>query len=187
MLSFLRLLQGLAVGGELISAWVFTIESCDPKRICFWTSLTSDTACLGTFSGMFVVAIIRAALSKEELSNWGWRLPFYFSLGFALFGIILRRGLGDSEAFAHAKEGAELSANPTCDVIKANWKPITLVTGIVSLWWVRGTILKFLHAPYVLSPALPFPGAQATIRVSCGWSYSRLLCWTTQRVTILHR
>jgi MHS family proline/betaine transporter-like MFS transporter len=95
ILIILRLIQGLAVGGELVGAFIFTIEATGGKSRGFWGGACESCAGLGVTLGMGVVAILRAVTTKEQLNQWGWRSPFLGSVLFGIIGIWLRSQLED--------------------------------------------------------------------------------------------
>lgn len=95
ILIVLRLIQGLAVGGELVGAFIFTIEATGGRARGFWGGACESCAGLGVTLGMGVVAILREFTTKEELHRWGWRLPFLGSILFGIIGVWLRSQLED--------------------------------------------------------------------------------------------
>jgi MHS family proline/betaine transporter-like MFS transporter len=95
ILIILRLIQGLAVGGELVGAFIFTIEATGGKSRGFWGGACESCAGLGVALGMGVVAILRAFTTEEALHQWGWRLPFLGSVLFGIIGVWLRSQLED--------------------------------------------------------------------------------------------
>ena len=97
LLIILRLMQGLAVGGELVGAYIYTIEATGGKDRGFWGAMCKASGNLGTTLGMGVAALLRCFLSKEDLHSWGWRLPFLSGILFGVIGIWLRSKLDDDE------------------------------------------------------------------------------------------
>jgi len=83
-LIMLRLLQGVSVGGQLMSSVVFTLERTDVSRWGVWGSSVNAFSAVGVFIGSLFSYILREALTDEELHDWGWRIPFFFSI----FGLI---------------------------------------------------------------------------------------------------
>lgn len=96
-LVILRLMQGLAVGGELVGAYVYTIEATGGKDRGFWGAMCKASGNLGTTLGMGIAALLRSYLSREALLKWGWRLPFLSGVIFGVVGIWLRSKLDDEE------------------------------------------------------------------------------------------
>src|SRR3712207_1721338 len=85
ILIILRLLQGLALGGEYGGAATYVAEHAPHGRRGFYTSFIQTTATLGLFLSLLVILGCRVALGTERFEAWGWRIPFLFSL--ALLGI----------------------------------------------------------------------------------------------------
>ena len=112
ILLLIRLVQGLAAGGELVSAFVYTVESAPPDKVNFWASMTLSTANWGCLLGAVVVAIVRASISKQDMFEWGWRIPFWAGIAFGLGGIWLRKGLGETHGFEQMVQDKKLSGDP---------------------------------------------------------------------------
>ena len=96
-LVILRLMQGLAVGGELVGAYIYTIEATGGKDRGFWGAMCKASGNLGTTLGMGVAALLRCYLTRDSLHTWGWRLPFLSGILFGVVGIWLRSQLDDEE------------------------------------------------------------------------------------------
>ena len=89
----LRMLQGLAVGGEYGTSMVYLIENASPSRRGFVGSFSSFGASIGFFLGAGVCLISTTLLDAPEMHAWGWRVPFLLSLILTITGIIVRRQL----------------------------------------------------------------------------------------------
>lgn len=96
-LVFFRLLQGLAAGGELIGAFLYTLEATKGRDMGYWGGACKATGNFGTTLGFGMVTLLRAVLSTEQLDNWGWRIPFWFGILFGIVGIRLRASLKEEE------------------------------------------------------------------------------------------
>lgn len=103
LLILLRMLQGLAVGGEMIGAYIFTIEACEPTQRGLWGGVCKSTALCGTVLGMGFVTILREVLTDNEMNTWGWRIPFLSSVILGVIGLYLRKNLHESEEFMKVK------------------------------------------------------------------------------------
>jgi len=132
LLVILRLIQGLAVGGELVSAYVFCIESSPPGFKIFWGGITLDFANLGTFLGIVVAAIVRGSLSEADLQSYGWRICFWLGILVGISGVLLRRGMKDTEEFERVKKDYEADAgdavNPVSEALESHWLEILQVS-----------------------------------------------------------
>ncbi|MCF6473829.1 MHS family MFS transporter [Nonomuraea sp. MG754425] len=98
MLVLLRLMQGFSVSGEQAGANSMTLEHAPEGRRAFYTSFTLN----GTQAGQIIATAIFlpiAALPEEQLLTWGWRVPFWLSVGVAVVGVVIRRTLEETPAF----------------------------------------------------------------------------------------
>ena len=111
----LRLLQGLALGGEYGGAATYVAEHAPKDRRGFWTSWIQITATAGLFVSLLVILATRYAMSKEAFNDWGWRVPFLVSILMVFVSYIIRRNMSESPLFAKAKAEGKTSANPLKD------------------------------------------------------------------------
>jgi MHS family proline/betaine transporter-like MFS transporter len=139
-LVVLRLVQGLAVGGEMVGAFVFTVESAGGSSPGFWGSLMKSTSLVGNALGLGVATTLRHFLSEEAFRSWGWRVPFFLSLGLALIGLYLRKQIVlDEEEIANnsdRKEGDEEKETFSCGHLATQWRELLLISAVVALWAV---------------------------------------------------
>src|SRR3954471_24414752 len=80
LLLLIRVLQGLALGGEYGGAAVYVAEHVPDERRGFYTSFIQITATLGLFVSLFVILVVQNQMSQAAFSDWGWRIPFLISL-----------------------------------------------------------------------------------------------------------
>ena len=95
ILLAIRVLQGLALGGEYGGAAVYVAEHVPDRRRGFYTSFIQITATLGLFVSLAVILAVQNAMSKESFSAWGWRIPFLLGIVVGVVGVILRRSLSE--------------------------------------------------------------------------------------------
>lgn len=112
LVLILRLLQGLALGGEYGGAATYVAEYSQPHRRGFWTSWIQTTATAGLFISLIVILITKTSLSAEEFDTWGWRVPFWISILMVGISYIIRRNMKESPLFAKAKKEGKTSSNP---------------------------------------------------------------------------
>jgi len=112
LLVTLRLLQGLALGGEYGGAATYVAEHAPDHRRGFCTSFIQTTATLGLFVSLGVILLCRSRLGEQAFTEWGWRLPFLASVVLVLFSYAIRRRLSESPVFAEMKAQGRTSANP---------------------------------------------------------------------------
>jgi MFS family permease len=112
ILVALRLLQGLALGGEYGGAATYVAEHAPNGRRGYATSWIQTTATLGFFLSLLVIGITRGTLDTKTFSEWGWRIPFWFSLVLLAFSIYIRVRLAESPVFVRMKAEGRGSKKP---------------------------------------------------------------------------
>ncbi len=112
LVLILRLLQGLALGGEYGGAATYVAEYSQPNRRGYWTSWIQTTATSGLFISLIVILVTKTSLSPEEFDSWGWRVPFWISILMVGVSYIIRRNMAESPLFAKAKKEGKTSKNP---------------------------------------------------------------------------
>jgi len=122
----LRLLQGLAVGGEYGGAATYVAEHAPPARRGFYTSWIQTTATLGLFLSLVVILSIRLQMGNEAFAAWGWRIPFLLSALLLGISLWIRLRLNESPVFRKMVAEGKTSANPIKDSF-ANRKNLRLV------------------------------------------------------------
>lgn len=108
----LRLLQGLALGGEYGGAATYVAEHAPAARRGFYTSFIQTTATLGLFVSIGVILGVRYAVGVDEFNDWGWRVPFLLSAFLVGVSIYIRLKMAESPLFASIKAAGKLSKNP---------------------------------------------------------------------------
>ncbi len=108
----LRLLQGLALGGEYGGAATYVAEHAPAEKRGFFTSWIQTTATLGLVISLAVIMATRASLSKEAFDDYGWRIPFLVSILMVLVSLLIRKNMEESPMFAQAKAEGKISTNP---------------------------------------------------------------------------
>lgn len=112
LVLILRLLQGLALGGEYGGAATYVAEHAPKGERGYWTSWIQTTATFGLFISLVVILITKGALSAEAFDEWGWRVPFWLSIVMVFVSYIIRRNMHESPVFAKAKAEGKTSTNP---------------------------------------------------------------------------
>ena len=90
MLVILRLLQGVAAGGEVVGAFVHTLENSPHKSSCFWGGTIKASGNLGSATGLGLTALLRRFLSYDQFLSWGWRIPFWCGLPIGILCLWMR-------------------------------------------------------------------------------------------------
>ena len=111
----LRLVQGLALGGEYGGAATYVAEHAPHERRGYDTAWIQTTATLGFFLALAVIGICRTAMDPKEFAEWGWRIPFWLSLILLVFSIYIRLKLNESPVFQKMKSEGKGSKSPLKD------------------------------------------------------------------------
>ncbi|MET0658423.1 MAG: MFS transporter [Steroidobacteraceae bacterium] len=120
LLITLRLLQGLALGGEYGGAATYVAEHAPPGKRGLYTSWIQTTATLGLFLSLLVILACRIALG-DQFEVWGWRIPFLISLLLLIVSVYIRLQLHESPAFLDIKREGKLSKAPLREAF-GNWR-----------------------------------------------------------------
>ncbi|HKS27499.1 MAG TPA: MFS transporter [Pyrinomonadaceae bacterium] len=112
ILLLIRVLQGLALGGEYGGAAVYVAEHVPDARRGFYTSFIQITATLGLFVSLVVILVVQNAMTREAFSSWGWRVPFIISIFLVGISLYIRLRMKESPIFQHIKGAGMTSARP---------------------------------------------------------------------------
>lgn len=112
LVLILRLLQGLALGGEYGGAATYVAEHAPKGERGYWTSWIQTTATVGLFVSLMVILATKNILSEADFDAWGWRVPFWVSIVMVFVSYLIRKKMHESPAFAKAKAEGKTSANP---------------------------------------------------------------------------
>lgn len=128
LVLILRLVQGLALGGEYGGAATYVAEHAPTGRRGFFTSWIQTTATLGLFLSLGVIVLTKNVLGGEVFSDWGWRVPFLISILLVVVSIYIRMKMHESPQFSKLKSEGKVSANPLKESFrnKANFKMVLL-------------------------------------------------------------
>ncbi|WP_066455923.1 MFS transporter [Castellaniella caeni] len=126
ILLLLRLLQGLALGGEYGGAAVYVAEHAPNNRRGFFTSWIQTTATTGMFLSLVVVLGTRATLGQEAFDDWGWRVPFLISVLLLVISVWIRMRLHESPAFTRMKSEGLISKAPIKEAF-GRWRNLRLI------------------------------------------------------------
>jgi MFS family permease len=159
ILLILRLLQGLALGGEYGGAAVYVAEHVPDHRRGFYTSFIQITATLGLFVSLGVILGVKAMMSDADFKSWGWRIPFLLSLLLVIMSLYIRMKMQESPLFTAIKEQGRTSLAPLRESFGnwANMKIVLLVlfgaTAGQGIIWYTGQFyaLSFLQSTLKLN------------------------------------
>src|SRR3712207_121707 len=130
ILIVLRMLQGLALGGEYGGAATYVAEHAPQGRRGFYTSWIQTTATLGLFLSLIVILLTQAAMTDEAFKSWGWRVPFLVSIVLLAVSVWIRTRLAESPAFLKMKAEGKHSRAPLSEAFfqweNAKWAILAL-------------------------------------------------------------
>src|SRR5215203_3272765 len=115
LLVSLRLLQGLALGGEYGGAATYVAEHARPGERGYATSFIQTTATLGLFMALGVILLCRTTMDAKAFAEWGWRIPFLISCVLLIFSVWIRLKLNETPIFQKMKEEGKGSKSPLTD------------------------------------------------------------------------
>lgn len=155
LVIFLRILQGLALGGEYGGAAVYVAEHAGPGRRGFFTSFIQSSVVGGFVLSLLVVLACKALMSAETWAAWGWRVPFLLSLLLLAVSLWMRLKLSESPVFKAMKESGELAGNPFIESMTYPGNPRRLFVALfgvaagltVIFYTAMFTGLSFLKGP----------------------------------------
>ncbi len=166
----LRLLQGLALGGEYGGAATYVAEHAPHGKRGYYTSFIQTTATLGLFLSLLVILFTRTILGETEFAAWGWRVPFLLSVVLLGVSVIIRLRLNESPVFQKMKEEGKGSKAPLTEAF-ANWSNaklvlIALLGGVMGqgVVWYTGQF----YALFFLQSILQVDGYTANLLIA--WS-----------------
>ena len=168
ILILLRMLQGLALGGEYGGAATYVAEHSPHGRRGLFTSWIQTTATAGLFLSLLVILGTRTLIGEEAFADWGWRIPFLVSVLLLAVSVWIRLSMNESPAFKKMKEEGKTSKAPLTESF-GDWKNLKIVIlALVGLTmgqavvWYTGQF----YALFFLTGALKVDGATANILIA---------------------
>ncbi|MCO6050935.1 MFS transporter [Mesorhizobium sp. RP14(2022)] len=168
VLIVLRMLQGLALGGEYGGAATYVAEHAPDDRRGFYTSWIQTTATLGLFLSLLVILAIQASMSKEDFAAWGWRVPFLVSVVLLGISVWIRMTLSESPTFQRMKAEGKQSKAPLKEAF-GQWKNARIallallgLTAGQAVVWYSGQF----YALFFLQNVLKVDGVSVNIMIA---------------------
>ena len=188
ILIVLRLLQGLALGGEYGGAATYVAEHAPQGKRGLYTSWIQTTATLGLFLSLVVILGVRTAIGEEAFSDWGWRIPFLLSIVLLAVSVWIRLSLNESPVFQKMKEEGKQSKAPLTESF-GQWKNLKLVilallglTAGQAVVWYTGQF----YALFFLTQTLKVDAATANILIALslviGTPFFILFGWLSDKI-----
>lgn len=160
LLLMMRILQGIAIGGEVPGAWAFVSEHVPARRVGLACSLLESGLTIGILLGSLVAVAINGRLSPAEVQDYGWRLPFLLGGVFGLVILYLRRWLQETPVFEEIRQLKQTSAMPLGDVFRHH-RQEALVSVIGSCMLTACFSVLFLMTPTLLVKLFQVPLVEA--------------------------
>ena len=168
ILIALRLLQGLALGGEYGGAATYVAEHAPHGKRGAYTAWIQTTATLGLFLSLMVILGTRIAIGEEAFADWGWRIPFLVSIALLAVSVYIRLSMNESPAFVKMKAEGKTSKAPLTESF-GQWKNLKIVilaliglTAGQAVVWYTGQF----YALFFLTQSLKVDGATANLFVA---------------------
>jgi len=168
ILIALRMLQGLALGGEYGGAATYVAEHSPQGKRGAYTSWIQTTATLGLFLSLLVILGTRTLIGEAAFADWGWRVPFIASVALLAVSVWIRLGMNESPAFAKMKAEGKTSKAPLSESF-GQWKNLKIVilaliglTAGQAVVWYGGQF----YSLFFLTQSLKVDGATANIYVA---------------------
>jgi MFS family permease len=188
LLVFLRLLQGLALGGEYGGAAIYVAEHAPRHRRGFYTSFIQASVIGGFLLSVAVVLVATAFVDPQEWENWGWRVPFIFSLVLLAVSLWVRLKLRESPVFRAMKEAGETARNPLKESFDSWAKVKTILValfgisaGLTVIWYTAQ-----FQGLYFLQNALHIDDTAARLMIGIAAIFSMfwfiLFGWLSDRI-----
>ncbi|MDB5756853.1 MAG: family transporter [Burkholderia sp.] len=168
ILIALRILQGLALGGEYGGAATYVAEHAPEGKRGFFTAWIQTTATLGLFLSLMVILGTRTAIGEEAFAAWGWRVPFLVSVFLLAVSVWIRLSMNESPAFAKMKSEGKTSKAPLSEAF-AKWGNLKIVilalvglTAGQAVVWYTGQF----YSLFFMTQTLKVDGAAANLFIA---------------------
>jgi MFS family permease len=187
-LILIRVLQGLALGGEYGGAAVYVAEHVPDHKRGFYTSFIQITATLGLFVSLIVILLTQQSMSKDDFSNWGWRIPFLASLILVSVSLYVRLKMKESPIFAELKTTGMTSAQPLKEAF-TKWPNLKRV--LISLFgatagqgviWYTGQFYALFYIQTILKVPTKTANIIVAIALLCAMPFFTFFGWLSDKI-----
>jgi MFS family permease len=187
-LILIRVLQGLALGGEYGGAAVYVAEHVPDNKRGFYTSFIQITATLGLFVSLIVILLTQQSMSKDDFSAWGWRIPFLASIILVSISLYIRLKMKESPIFTQIKSSGMTSAAP---LKEAFTKWVNLKRVLISLFgatagqgviWYTGQFYALFYIQTILKVPTKTANIIVAIALLCAMPFFTFFGWLSDRV-----
>jgi MFS family permease len=167
LLILLRIIQGTALGGQYGGAAIYVAEHAPPERRGYLTSWVQTSAAFGLIGALVVIFCTRKIIGEAAFADWGWRIPFFVSVGLVAISIWMRLRLSESPAYQKMKDAGEHSRAPYADAF-GRWPNLKLVLiAFFGLMTAQGAFwyTVFFYSEVFLEKFLKLDGAYANLMI----------------------
>ncbi|WP_246663054.1 MFS transporter [Pseudolabrys sp. FHR47] len=188
LLIALRLIQGLALGGEYGGAAIYVAEHAPKDKRGYYTSWIQTTATLGLFMALLLILGIRTVMGEQAFGDWGWRLPFLLSSVLLIVSIWIRLSLNESPLFQKMKAEGKASKRPLTEAF-GQWSNAKIAilallgaTAGEAVVWYGGQF----YALFFLTQTIKVPAVDAQIMIvialAIGTPFFILFGWLSDKI-----
>jgi MFS family permease len=188
ILIILRMLQGLALGGEYGGAATYVAEHAPDDRRGYYTSWIQTTATLGLFLSLIVILIVQGSMSKETYADWGWRIPFIVSFLLLGISIWIRLSLSESPTFQRMKDEGRGSKAPLTEAF-GQWKNARIallallgLTAGQAVVWYNGQFYALFFLQNVLKVDAQSVNIMIAIALALGSIFFVVFGWLSDKI-----
>ncbi|WP_269715907.1 MFS transporter [Caulobacter sp. NIBR2454] len=188
LLVLMRLLQGLALGGEYGGAATYVAEHAPPGRRGLYTSFIQTTATLGLFLSLAVILLVRGQTGEEAFSEWGWRAPFLISVVLLGLSLWIRLQLNESPIFQKMVDEGKTSKQPLTDAF-GKWSNLKLVifallglTAGQAVVWYTGQFYALFFLEKVLKVDGALTNTLIAISLLLGTPFFIVFGWLSDKI-----
>ncbi len=154
LLTLIRLMQGLALGGEFSGSITYVVEHAPAKNRVFVGSLSVISLVMGMLLGSAIATLFANILDKESLESWGWRVPFILGFFIGIIGLYIRSALDESPEYENAKQFKQLANKPIRELFSKHKGGIILASGL----YMAVTIPFYMLSVFMISFMTKFLG-----------------------------
>ncbi len=188
LILILRILQGLAIGGEYGGAATFVAEHSPANKRGFWTSWIQTSSSVAFIFSIGVILIVKSFMQTAAWESWGWRIPFLVSVFLVIISVYIRRNMSESPLFSRAKAEGKTSTNPLTESFgnKANFKIVllalfglTIGVGVISwgsIFYAQSFLIRTMSVDYDQSNSI------VVIGTVMGLPFCVLFGWLSDKV-----
>ena len=167
LLVFLRILQGIALGGEYGGAAIYVAEHARDDRRGAATGWIQSSAAFGLLAALIVILLTRTAIGEKEFAAWGWRIPFLVSIFLLAISVWMRTRLAESPAFVQLQEEGQLTSAPLREAFARRDNVKRVLIAFFGIMAAQGAVWysSFFYMQVFLERSLKVPGATVNLIV----------------------